>query len=102
MTLCLAEFLQSAEYRQLDEIRNILAHRIAGLRTAQYTSTVEVKGTARFEMQTKEQFWTVLGANKQPFDQYLLERHLDGMTLKLISLFDSAVAFLVSRTKAEK
>jgi hypothetical protein len=66
------------------------------MRTARFSGTVELRGDARFDTYTKEEFWTVIGTENEPFDQQLLQRQLNWITSQLIVVLDSAVKFLIA------
>jgi hypothetical protein len=101
----LQSLLTSDEFKRLEEIRNILAHRVSGMTTAQYSSTVEYnnpidwKSVGNYSIYTKEEFWYLPGTNKQRFDQDLTQRTLDWITSILVGLIDSAVDFLISQSQ---
>lgn len=78
---------QDAAFSTIDEVRNLLAHRISGRRSIR--SSGDGKQTT-----WREETWHIPGgATKLMFDEELLQRHLDNLTGLLTSLASAARAF---------
>ena len=91
ITLALAGLAVDERFGQLDELRNILAHRLSGRRSIRASSTLEPDGT---QTNWHEERWHIPGASESPtFDQEMLQRHLDNVAAMLRPLIATAWEF---------
>jgi hypothetical protein len=92
ITGLLANLPQEAAFSAIDEVRNLLAHRISGRRSIRAAATLHKDGTHTTDWH--EETWYLLGAGKKlMFDEKLLQRHLDDITGILTSLAAAAREF---------
>jgi hypothetical protein len=85
----LAELSRDTEYRKIDAIRNILAHRLIGRRNVHVDITVHAD--------VRKEYWRVLGSDEELiFDEGLIQRHLDGITSLLTTLISASLEFVES------
>lgn len=87
----LADLPQRAEYSRIDEIRNILAHRLSGMRSLKAYGAYQADGTYTH---TSEDVWRIMGTDELPLGEELLQQHLDGITSLLTSLVEASIEFL--------
>jgi hypothetical protein len=90
----LAALPQCSEFRALDSARNLLAHRVSGMRSVRGNSTRELDGSYT---STKEEVWYVPGQDALIFDEDLLQRQLDGITSMLTTLLSASRDFVIRR-----
>jgi hypothetical protein len=94
ITRHLSELLQKPEFTTIDEIRNILAHRLSGRRSIQSWGTTHPDGT---HTHTQEETWYLPGSDeKLIFDEELIQRHLDEIACLLTTLALAALKFISS------
>ena len=87
----LKQFLSSAEFRRIDVIRNLLAHRVSGRKSVQGWSTVS--GQTILEHR-REESWHIPGCpEKLQFSGDMLHAELRQLTVKLRSLVTAANQF---------
>lgn len=83
---------QDARFMTLEDIRNVLAHRLSGRRSVRASSTLHEDGSSTRDFH--EETWHIPGApTKLNFDRELLQRHLTDVTELLSSLSVAARAF---------
>jgi hypothetical protein len=83
----LSELTQKPEYKDIDRLRNILAHRLAGRRSVQHVGRTHTDGTYTY---THEVFWHVPDLVKSwSLTEGLLQHHLNSLTA-LVSVLASA------------
>lgn len=91
ITSALAGLATEERFRQLDELRNILAHRLSGRRSIRASSTLELDGV---HTNWYEEKWHIPGASESPiFDQEMLQRYLDYVADMLRPVIASAREF---------
>jgi hypothetical protein len=91
ITKNLVALIKDREFRSIDSVRNILAHRLTGRRHVRGYSTENPDGAAT---RVKEEVWNLLGADAELiFDEQLIQQHLNGITNLLITLVDASVEF---------
>ncbi len=89
LTASLVALLQDEDYKQINAMRNILAHRLAGGRSIRVEGGRDSDGTSTY---TREETWYVRGANDQlVFDEQLLQRPLNGVTRLLTAILEAAI-----------
>jgi hypothetical protein len=90
----LAELSRDTEYRKIDTIRNILAHRLTGRRNVHG----DIKMHAGVIVtHTRKEFWRVLGSDEELiFDKVLIQRHLDEINSLLTTLISASLEFVES------
>jgi hypothetical protein len=87
ITQKLLELSKTPEYREIEALRNILAHRISGRRNVQFLSAMHSNDTYT---QIREEFWHIPGLRKSlSLDDSLLQRHLANIG-RLLTAFASA------------
>lgn len=92
ITKLLGSLPQDAGFRTIDEVRNLLAHRISGRRSVRSKGTLHADGTGTTDW--REETWHIPGAGeKLMFDEGMLQRHLDNITGLLTSLASAAHEF---------
>ena len=80
----------------IEQIRNLLGHRISGRRSVRSSGTLNKDGSHTTDFH--EETWHIPGATgKMVFDRDLLQRHLDDVTDLLSSLAGAARSFAESR-----
>lgn len=94
ITMQLTALPQRAEFEVLDSRRNLLAHRVSGMRSVRYYSERELDGSYA---RTREEFWYVPGQDPLIFDEDLLQRQLDWVTSMLTTLLSASRDFVVRR-----
>lgn len=73
----LKELTQKNEYKDIEELRNVLAHRLAGRRSSRDVGGTQTDGTYTH---THEEFWHVPDFRKSlSLDEGLLQRHLNDL-----------------------
>lgn len=87
----LVDLRNDGEFRKLDSIRNILAHRICGIRAVRSYSVRELDGTFTG---SREDVLHLHGADELQYDEELIQRHLDAITCTLSALVTAAVEFV--------
>jgi len=100
ITGLLAALSDDARFRTIDDVRNLLGHRISGRRSIRPSSRTDSDGTRR---QSYEQTWYLPGAAAElMFDEELLQRHLENITGLLTSLSSDAREFAESQKAAKE
>ena len=91
--------LEKAEYRQIKEIRNILAHRLVGRRHVH--SSIRDARHGRYTG-TRKEFLFLPGASVElQFDAEMTQRCLDPITSLLTSLLDASIDFARNTNAAD-
>ena len=94
----LATLRNDSEFCKVDSVRNILAHRISGMRSVRSYSVLELDGTFTG---SREDVLHLHGADELQYDEELIQRHLNGLTAKLTVLVEAALELLQpERTKS--
>lgn len=92
ITGLLANLPQDSGFTAIDEVRNLLAHRISGRRSVRSSGTLQADGTHTTDWH--EETWHIPGAaGKLMFDEQMLQRHLDDITGLLTSFASAAREF---------
>jgi hypothetical protein len=92
--------LKNNEFRKVQDIRNILAHRLAGGRSSISRSILHADGTFT---ETGEETFHILGAKvKLLFDEGLFQRELDGVSALLTKLVLASVEFVQNNQPSEE
>ncbi len=92
ITRWLSALRGDADFAAIDDIRNILAHRIIGKRVIHSWGTTHSDGT---DTTTREDTWYLPGRGKGPvFDDGLLQHHLEKLTRLLTALTEAALEFV--------
>jgi hypothetical protein len=95
ITGLLGNLPNDARFKAIDEIRNLLGHRISGRRSVYSSGTLQKDGSWTTDFH--EETWHIPGATqKLVFDRELLQRHLDDITDLLSSLAGAARTFAES------
>ena len=81
---------QESEFKRIDGLRNILAHRLCGMRSMRGQSTRHANGTFTH---TSEDVWYVPGAPALTFDAGLTQTAMDSITRLLAGLVSVALDF---------
>ena len=90
----LRELSKDPEFKRIDTIRNILAHRLTGRRNVHSCGTTDSDGTYT---QTKEEIWYIPGSNEElEFGEKLIQRHFEEATRLLTTLVSVSLAFVKS------
>ncbi len=89
---------KKAEFSTINEIRNILAHRLSGMRSLRAYDVKQPDGTWTC---TREDVWHITDAIELVFDEGLIQRQLDGITDLLTTLVAASLEF-VENNKAAK
>jgi len=85
---------KSDEFARIDEIRNILAHRLSGRRTVSSQIRINPDGT---DTESREEKWFLPGTSQQLlFDENLLQGFLNGITNRVKRLVSGALGFVAS------
>lgn len=88
----LAALLKTPEFTQIDNIRNLLAHRLSGRHSVQESVTLHPDGTYTVDMH--EETWHIPGLNQGlEFGDDMLQRHLRDITGMLAKLTTAAREF---------
>jgi len=91
ITSRLAALPQEPEFKRLDTVRNILAHRLSGRRNVRGESIHHSDGTFTH---TREEVWHIPGSSDELiFDEEMIQRCLDGITGLLTSLVEASIEF---------
>lgn len=100
ITGSLASLSDDARFNTIDQIRNLLGHRISGRRSVRSSGTLQKNGS--FTTDFHEETWHIPGAHeKLAFDKELLQRHLDHISDLLSSLTAAARRFAESHQPAK-
>jgi len=100
ITRGLVELPQKAEFNRIEEIRNILAHRLIGRRSVRSYGILNSDGTSTH---TREDVLNLLGSDAEPsFDEELIQRHLDAITSLLTSLVEASLEFAKSNKPVQR
>jgi hypothetical protein len=84
----LSALANDADLCRLDSIRNILSHRIAGMRSVRSYSVLELDGAVTG---TREEAWHLHGTDELRYDEEMIQRLLNGITSNLTTLVTAAV-----------
>jgi hypothetical protein len=96
----LGNLTNDARFNAIDQIRNLLGHRISGRRSVRSAGTLQRDGSCTTDFH--EETWHIPGATgKLVFDRELLQRHLDDITALLSSLAGAARTFAESHQPAK-
>jgi hypothetical protein len=100
ITNCLAAMWQNSAFTTIDEFRNILAHRLSGRSSSRSSGVLHRDGLFSF---TEEKNWHIPGSSETlTFDEEMLQRHLDEITVMLTALAKAAVEFAESHRPAQE
>jgi len=92
ITGLLGNLPNDARFKAIDQIRNLLGHRISGRRSVRSSGTLQKDGSHTTDFH--EETWHIPGAaGKLAFDRDMLQRHLDDITGLLSSLAVAARTF---------
>lgn len=95
----LGELLKNPEFITIEEIRNILAHRLSPWRTISSNGSTDPEGTYRY---TREELWYIPGREeKLVFDEKLIQRRFDEITRLLTMLISASLEFAKSEKRQE-
>jgi hypothetical protein len=90
------ELLNDATFTQVDDIRNILVHRLTGRRHIRSYDNADLSGEYAHR---REEFWHLPGSDKElVFDEGLIQRYFDEITRLLTALIQAALEFVKTRT----
>jgi len=92
----LVRLRKDSQFCELDSIRNILAHRISGMRSVRSRSIRELDGTFT---RSREDVLYLHGANEAQYDEELIQRHLNGITSTLTAMVTAALGFVQGAQK---
>lgn len=85
-------------FTRISDIRNLLAHRIAGRRNIRSVGASCSDGTYT---EKREEFWHIPGLNENViFDKHLVQRHLDDVTRLLTALTLASLEFVKSQQES--
>ena len=99
LTKLLANLSSNAEFGVIDELRNILGHRLSGRHSVRSSSTMNRDGTLTRDFH--EETWHIPGATVSlTFDPDMLQRVLDGIADLLKTMTAAALQFAESHTPA--
>jgi len=88
----LRSLLKNSTFKQIEDIRNILAHRITGRRNVRSYGNTDSDGVYT---QIREEIWHIPGSDKEfIFDEDLIQRYLDEITGLLKLLISAAMKFV--------
>jgi len=91
ITKRLSDVAQTPEFKRIDEVRNIVAHRVSG------RAVIRIRGVANgdeTDVCMRETIWHVpKGPETLELDENLLQRHLDDITSLLVPLTSAAREF---------
>jgi hypothetical protein len=91
ITRKLRELFSDPVFKEIDEIRNILAHRLTGRRHIRNYGSTDPGGV---HTQTREEFWHIPGSGKElVFDEGLIQRYFDEITRLLTTLISASLEF---------
>jgi hypothetical protein len=100
ITGSLASLGNDARFNTIDQIRNLLGHRISDRRSVRSSGTLQKDGS--FTTDFHEETWHIPGTpGKLAFDKELLERYLKDITDLLSSLAAAAQTFAESHQPAK-
>lgn len=92
----LRELSEDTDFGKVDEIRNILAHRLIGRRNVRSYGTTDSNGKYT---QTREEVWHIPGSTEElVFDEELIQRHFDEVTRMSTTLISASIEFVKSET----
>lgn len=92
----LARLRKDSEFCELDSIRNILAHRISGMRSVRGQSVLELNGTITGSV---EDVYHLHGASELKYDEQLIERNFNGITAALTAMTTDGLEFVRATKK---
>jgi hypothetical protein len=99
ITGLLAALPGDASFSIIDEVRNLLGHRLSGRRSVRVTSRIEPDGRYTH---THEETWYIPGlSQKLEFDEDMLHRQLDEITRLLTALASAAREFAENNQPAK-
>lgn len=85
-------------FGKIDEIRNILAHRLIGRRNVHLSNGIS-DSSGKYT-QTREEIWHIPGlTGKLVFDEELIQRHFDEVNRILTTLISASLAFVKSEPR---
>jgi hypothetical protein len=85
---------QDSEFRKLDTARNLLAHRVSGMRSVRSYSVIHADAGY---LSTKDETWYVPGQDEFRFDAELIHRPLQWVSSTLTTLLGVSRDFVISR-----
>jgi hypothetical protein len=94
ITTHLAALPQYIEFKELDRARNLLAHRVSGMRSVRGYSVLLRDGSYN---STAEEVWYLPGQVEVKFDEELIQRHLDWVSSTLTTLLSTSRDFVIRR-----
>lgn len=92
----LARLRKDHEFCELDSVRNILAHRISGMRSVRGRSVIELDGAIT---RSVEDVYHLHGASELEYDEHMIERHLNSITAALTAMTTDALDFVRTTKK---
>jgi hypothetical protein len=93
----LRKLSEDPEFKRIDTIRNILAHRLTGRRNVHSSGATNADGTYT---QTREDIWYIPGSNdKLEFSEKLIQHHLEEATQLLTTLVSVSLEFVKSEKR---
>jgi len=95
ITARLTSLPQNAEFKKLELARNILAHRVSGMRSMRIYSTLDRDEGSTST--TREEAWYVPGQDEMNFDGKLVQQHLDWLSSTLAALIGASRDFVTGR-----
>ena len=91
----LRRLMKDEKFVRLTDIRNVLTHRLSGMRNIRSSGITYPDG--RYE-QTTAQVWYLAGADiERTFDRGMTERRLDGLNALISTLIPACAAFVVGK-----
>jgi len=101
ITGLLAGLSKDSRFSTIDMVRNLVGHRISGRRSIRSSVTLQADGGYTTDLH--EETWHLPGAaGKLTFDEEMLQRHLDDVTVLLASLSLAAREFADAQKTARK
>ena len=99
ITKLLADLPSDAQFSAIDELRNILGHRLSGRRSVRSSGTLHADGTHKTDFH--EETWHIPGASVSlTFDPEMLQRVLGEVACLVMTLTAAALQFAESHTAA--
>ncbi len=93
----LKELLSNVTFKEIEDIRNILSHRLTGRRYIQSCGNTDPNGVYTH---SRKEFWHLPGSDRELiFDEGLIQRFFDEMTRLLTGLIQAALEFVKTANK---
>lgn len=90
ITAELAALSEDEGFRKIQDVRNVLAHRLTGRRNIR----VDFRKVGSSYTQTRDEVWNLPGSGEGlTFDSEMVEGHMEKVTTTLSQLIESALAF---------